>query len=124
MAPLKDVDADLLVLLHGQEGNLTGRAAEVDKATKGAFKALIDQRVVHGPRFFDRVDLSCATQDQRVLLLGSGKAEDIDVRSLRRLAAAAVRHGRAKKARRVCLAFDWPKSIDAARQSSLWLMAL
>ena len=48
-------------------------------------------------------------------MLGSGKAADLDLEVLRRLAAAAVRHGRGKKAGRICLAFDQPQMLTASK---------
>jgi leucyl aminopeptidase len=111
---LGDIDSDLLVVLHGQDGGLIGLAGEVDKVTNRAVKALVDGGSLTGRAFSTEWIYPAPIKTQRILLLGSGKADALDIRSLRRLASAAVRHARAKKAQRVCLAFDWPSSIDGA----------
>jgi leucyl aminopeptidase len=111
---LEDMDSDILVLLHAQGGGLTGLAAEVDKVTGGAVSALSSRGSLTGRAFSTEWIFPAPIQTKRILLLGSGKADELDIRSLRRLAAAAVRHARAKKANRVCLAFEWPSRLDGA----------
>jgi leucyl aminopeptidase len=52
---------------------------------------------------------------RRVLLMGAGKEDEYGLRMLRRLAAAAARHGRSKRAARVCLALQLPGGVDGQR---------
>ncbi|MEP6776739.1 MAG: M17 family peptidase N-terminal domain-containing protein, partial [Chloroflexota bacterium] len=108
------IDSDLLVVQGGEGGTLSGPAGEVDSLTDGAIKALVENGSFTGRAFSTEWIYPAPTKTRRILLLGSGKPSELNVRSLRRLASAAVRHARAKKARRVCLAFDWPSSIDGA----------
>ncbi|HST04818.1 MAG TPA: leucyl aminopeptidase [Chloroflexia bacterium] len=111
--PLADVEADLLVVTCAQDETLSGKAAELDSATDGLVKGLVASGSFKGRAYQTEWIFPAPLKSRRVLLLGSGKAADLDLRTLRRLAAAAVRHGRGKKAGRICLAFDPPLSLNA-----------
>jgi leucyl aminopeptidase len=113
--PLADIEADLLAVLHAQDATLEGKASEINAASDGAVQALVDSGSLSGRAFFTEWLNPARFKSPRVLLLGSGKESEFDLRMLRRLAAAAVRHGRAKKAKRVCLVFDWPAAIEDMR---------
>lgn len=112
--PLADVEADLLVVTHAQDSALAGKASALDSATNGLVQALAGSGSFKGRAFQTEWIYPAPLKTNRVLLLGSGKADELDLRTLRRLASAAVRHARTKKAGRVCLAFDTPSTLDSA----------
>lgn len=112
---LADIDADLLVVTHAQETELSGLARELDAATGGLLQSLVDSGSLKGRAYEAEWIYPSPTKSTRVLVLGSGKSDNYDIRILRRLAAAGARHARNKRAKRVCLAFDLPAGMSAAR---------
>ena len=112
---LAGVEADLLVVTHSQDGGLNGKAKELDAATGGLVQSLLDSGSLKGRAFETEWIYPAPIASRRVLVLGAGKSEDYDLRVFRRLAAAAVRHARTKRAKRVCLAFDPPLGTDPSK---------
>ena len=110
---LANIEADLLVVTHFQEKSLSGKAKELDTATGGLVQALLDSGSLKGRAFEVEWIYPSPIKSRRVLLLGAGKQEDYDLRIFRRLASAAVRHARNKRAGRVCLVFDAPAGVDS-----------
>lgn len=111
---LADVEADLLMLVYLQDSGLSGPIAELDATLGGLLKELVDAGSFKGRAFETEWIYPAPTpvKTRRVLLLGAGKADRYDVRTLRRLVAASVRHARGKQANRVCLAFQPPQGMD------------
>ena len=109
---LAGIDADLLVVTHFQEKNLTGHAKALDEGTGGLVQSLVDSGSLKGRAFEAEWIYPAPIKSRRVLVLGAGKSEDYDLRDFRRLAASAVRHARNKRASRVCLAFDLPAGVE------------
>ncbi len=108
------IEADLLVVAHGKGAGLSGPAKALDLATSGLVQSLVDSGSLKGGTFEVEWIYPSPTKCRRVLILGSGKRDSYDLRTFRRLASAAVRHARNKRAGHVCLAFDWPPDIDSA----------
>jgi len=111
---LAEVEADLIVVFASDDeiADLRVRASHPDLAN------LIDT-VRKGPGFkgtpFQNDWLYPAPgKTSRVLLVGSGKSEELDLRRFRQLVAAAVRQARGKGAKRVCIVLpDFAGSDEA-----------
>ena len=102
--PISDIEADLLVVSCLQDGSLSGPALEVDNATGGLLKSLMDSGSFKGRGLELEWIYPAPMKTRRILLMGAGKADQFDVTMLRRLASVAVRSARTKRAARVCLA--------------------
>ncbi|MEO5953541.1 MAG: leucyl aminopeptidase [Chloroflexia bacterium] len=116
---LASVEADLLVVTYSQDAELSGLIGELNTATGGLIQSLIDIGSLKGRAFEAEWIYPAPTKTKRILVLGTGKADSYDLRVFRRMAGAAARHARTKRAARVCLAFDVPSGLDtnAALQS-------
>ena len=112
---IADIDADVLAVSCIQGGPLSGAAQEVDKAIGGLLKELLDSGSFKGRAVETEWVYPAPLKTRRVLLVGAGKADQYDLRIVRRLAAVAVRQARARKASRVCLALDAPAGMPSER---------
>lgn len=110
---LAGIEADLIVLTHTQDSTLSGIAKEVDAATGGLIQNLIDSASLKGRPLEAEWVYPAPIKTRRLLILGAGKPETYDLRLLRKLAAAAVRHARNKRVAHVCLAFDAPAAFSS-----------
>ncbi|MEO8284895.1 MAG: leucyl aminopeptidase [Chloroflexota bacterium] len=111
---LADVEADLLVVTCGQDEKLSGPLQELDSAAGGLLQALLDSGSFRGRTLEAEWIYPAPVKSRRILLLGTGKADQLDPRILRRVAASAVRHARAKKLSRVCLAVNGPEAMSSS----------
>jgi hypothetical protein len=83
-----------LGILEGASA-LTGAAAAVDRATRGAIRSLLRSGDFTG-RFLETAVLyPRGVRAQRVILIGLGRARDLDAGRVRRAAALAARRARA-----------------------------
>jgi leucyl aminopeptidase len=93
--PLADVETPVLALLLPTGGSLPPSLASFDKATGGALQRALGAGDWKGKRDETLLLYPSAGSVQRVLLVGLGKAEDVDRNTLRRAAAVAAKRARA-----------------------------
>src|SRR5215210_1398861 len=110
--PLAEVKADVLVISAWKDAPLGQRAREADRVLGG----LASSAVVEGAFKANTHEVEwiypAPIRARRVLVIGAGAQGDFDRRTLRKLAAAALRKARAKGAKTVCLALDMPEVLD------------
>ena len=117
--PLGDIEADVIVVTSGPRG-FQGPASQLNDALGGLLQSLVSEGVFMGHTFeAERVFPAPGLSTKRVLLLGSGKSDQYDVRVFRHVAGAAVRMARRHGARRVCLALTPPQGFDAAKTAEV-----
>jgi leucyl aminopeptidase len=109
------LDVDLLVVSCLQDSNLTGVARDLDRDMGGLLQGALESGSFKGRAYEAEWIYPAPIKARRVLLLGSGKAEEYGIRLLRRVAAAAARQGRNKRAARIGLALQTPDGIDSHR---------
>jgi leucyl aminopeptidase len=111
-SPLSAIDADLIVVSGLQDAPLAGAALDLDREIGGLLQRLVESGSFKGRAFETEWVYPAPLAAGRVLLIGAGKQDEYGVRVLRRVAAAAVRQARTKKATRVCLALQPPDGVS------------
>jgi leucyl aminopeptidase len=118
--PVAELEADLLVVSASRKSPLEGAAQEVDRVTGGALSAALEDGAFKGALFESEwVYPAPNLKARRVLLIGSGTADQHDARAHRMVAGAAARMARKKGAKRVALALQPPTGMDSARAAEL-----
>jgi leucyl aminopeptidase len=113
---LNEVDADVLVVSALQKSGLAGAAEQVDISLERALSRAIDEGAFKGVAHeTEWVYPARGVYARRVLLVGAGKAEEYDLRTLRNLAGVASRQARRKGAKRLCLAITLPEGVTPER---------
>jgi leucyl aminopeptidase len=102
--PLASIDTDLLLIGVAQEDTLSPAAQALDTEWSGLLGRVIEDGAFKGKAYELEWLYPTPGRARRALLIGTGKSAAYDVRTVRRLAAIAVRQARAKKAGRVAIA--------------------
>ncbi|MFL5734019.1 MAG: leucyl aminopeptidase [Chloroflexia bacterium] len=119
-ATMAEIEADVLVVNAFHKADLGGAATWVDKALDGALSAAISDGAFKGVTYeAEWVYPAPGVKARRVLLIGAGKEDQFDVRSLRNLAGAAARQARKKGARSVCLGLTAPAGVAASSAAEI-----
>jgi leucyl aminopeptidase len=116
-APVAQVEADTVVVGVYEGGELTRSAAEIDGATGGAVRRLLEAEEIKGKRD-ELVPLlaPAGVTALGVLLVGLGKRDELDRGSSFRAASAASRHLAGRQRRRVGFYLDdsWAADVVAS----------
>src|SRR5438132_13959733 len=111
-APVSEIEPDVLVVGAFQKAGLTEPASEVDQAAGGVLKSAVAEGAFKGALFeAEWVYPAPGVKARRVLMLGAGKEDQFDTRTLRNLAGAAARQARKKGAKSVCFALPSPDGV-------------
>ena len=111
------VEADWLVVAISEAPEFAGRLAELDQALGGTLTRLIEQKDVTGKLAeMVAVHAPAGIKAKRLLVLGLGKAADVDRIRFEKAAMSAVRQVSTKKAISIAVALPeaLPGSVDAA----------
>jgi leucyl aminopeptidase len=101
---LSEVEADLLVVGCFQGEPLSGPASALSEDAQALVRSLADGGSLKARPFDAEWIYPAPGATRRIQLLGCGKPAEYDVRVARRLASAAARTARIKKAGRLCIA--------------------
>src|SRR5438067_5315896 len=95
--PISEIETDALVVGAFQKAELRGAAADVDQAAGGVLGRAISEGAFKGAAFeTEWVYPAPGVKARRALMIGAGKEDQLDIRSLRNLAGAAARQARKK----------------------------
>ncbi|MDQ3930626.1 MAG: leucyl aminopeptidase [Chloroflexota bacterium] len=111
---LASLDADLLVIGIAQDEPLTPAAQALDSEWSGLLGRVREDSAFKGKAYELEWLYPTPGKARRALLIGAGKASSYDVRTVRRLAAIAVRQARSKKASRVAIALPASGAVNAS----------
>jgi leucyl aminopeptidase len=117
-SPIAKVQSEALVTYVFEKDNrIEGALAELDSATGGRLKALAESGEMAGkPLEMTLLHYPAGLAAQRLLIVGAGKPEKFTSAELRRLAAAALRHLKARSVKRfVFLARENDRTSAAAQ---------
>jgi leucyl aminopeptidase len=110
------IETDVLVVSAFQKPELRGPAQEADQALEGVLSSAISEGAFKGALFeAEWVYPAPGLKARRVLLIGAGKEDRFDIRTLRSMAGAAARQARRKGAKSVCLALTGPEGQSPAK---------
>jgi leucyl aminopeptidase len=110
--PLSEVEVDLLVVGCFQNEPLGGPASALSDETQDLIRTLADGGSLKSRPFDSEWIYPAPGATPRIQLLGCGKRNDYDVRVARRLASAAARTARLKRAARLCVALPAPEGLS------------
>ena len=113
--PLASIDTDLLVIGLSTDDAIPPLAQALDSEWSGLLANVRGEGAFKGKAYETEWLYPTPGKARRALLLGTGKPASYDVRTVRRLAAIAVRQARAKKASRVAIALPTTDSVSTAQ---------
>src|ERR1700687_2711605 len=108
----------LVTYAFEQENRIEGSLAELDAATGGRLKQLADNGELTGKTLeMTLLHYPAGLAAQRLLVVGAGKPDKFDGAMLRKLAAAALRHLKAKSVKSLVFAVREGERTTAAAQA-------
>src|SRR5687767_3087587 len=96
--PLAEIETDVLVVGVHSDGELDEATTTLDSVLGGAISGARGDGGFKANLYEHEWLYPVTARARRILLIGAGKRAELDVRVLRRLAAAGMRQARVKKA--------------------------
>ncbi len=114
--PLEQIETDVLVLGVPHKSGIGEALADLDRAMGGVLGSAVSEGAFKGNLFeTEWVYPATGSRARRVLLIGTGKADEYDRRLHRLVASVAVRQARRKGAHSVCLVLSNPAGMSVIR---------
>jgi leucyl aminopeptidase len=113
--PLSEIEADLVVLFIGEDGAAASELGDKDAQLGELVAAARNSEGFKGGAFQYEWIFPAPGKAKRVLLVGTGKQDALDLRRLRQMFAASVRQGRSKGAKSICLVLPTVAGVERER---------
>jgi leucyl aminopeptidase len=113
--PLSEVEADLVIVGCFQGEALSGPVSALSEEAIALVRPLTMEGSFKARPFDSEWIYPAPGATRRIQLLGCGKPSEYDFRVARRVASAAARTARNKKASRLCVALPAPERVEPSR---------